>query len=1352
MSQISQIIHSKLDDIYEKNMDEYHFTFINKYFKEVSLVDHHIKSCNYFYDIGLPKVFKDTNPIRYYAQKLTEDSYKYSARIFIGGKNADKIYYGKPVIFDENNVHYMFPNEARLRNLTYGISIHYDVEIEVDVIENGKIITLDKKLPHEGHYFMGMFPIMLQSNLCILNGLPKETRYHMGECRNDYGGYFIINGKEKVIIPQESFGNNLIYIREVKDNVHDFSVEIRSVSEDISKPRRSLSIRRVKTKSSLTNENLVVFIPDVRQPIPLFILMRALGITSDKEICKMIVHDIHEYSHYIELLRPSIHDAGNIFNQKNALEYIGSCTKNQNIQSAYRCLAYQLLPHVGELNFKAKAYYIGYMVLELLKVINKDEAVTDRDNYKFKRVDTSGKLMEDLFIEYASEMRTEVYKNIDKKLFGNKSNYMNDDIPTDNNYKFMDLFLDEHFTNQRFIEEGFRKAFKGNWGAKAHTKKVGVLQSMNRLTYHTFISHLRLISLDIDVSNKLFGPHLLHGSQWGLLDPIDVGGSVGIDKQLALMTKITNSISIKEAAQWIFNIMSDESVRIIYLEECSHEDIHKFAKIFINGTWVGMIEDPLKFKNIFITNRRLGVIPHTVSFSFQTSSKTIQIFSDGGRLIRPVFYFDNHKPSYEIVKKEALKRTWKQSVYGMLKNNHTDVFESLDMIQGKSREELFNGRVIIEYIDNSEAENSYITSSLDNILNQPKHTYTHLEIHPSVMFGIMGSQVVFPENSALARNDYSCIQGRQAISIYHTNFLNRMDTAGIIINYGQKPLVKSRYTKLINQEEHPYGQNAIVAIMSHTGYNVEDSILFNEGSCKRGLFGITYYSMYETYEETSGRGKSTNEKRIANPTHFKTTSTKPGYFYDSLDDRGIIREGTLINENTIIIGRIEYSTDTPNIIKDVSITSSKGHNGIVDKVYITDNEEGKRIVKVRIREERVPNIGDKFSSRCGQKGTVGTVIRECDMPFTKDGLRPDLIINPHCIPSRMTINQLIECTFGKVGVNKGTSIDCTPFINKGPKNEIIGNMLNQYGYHSTGNEMLYNGNTGEQIESVFFMGPTYYTRLKHMTQDKINHRAGGPRDALTRQTNHGRSKNGGLRIGDMERDCVIAHGMGSFMYDSMMTRGDSYRMAICNHTGTIAIYNRDTDTLYSPMVDGPIGYEKKDNETFIPHLITKYGKQFSIVEVPYCFKLLMQELASMQVHMRLITSDNIDSLTTLGKKSIGDISKFNVTHKERKNLVKYELPLSATNKRILNQMKDQGKDKPIEQLPIIFESSSENTNSNVETKDSEANKLEELKEFDIDELESVTEETENEKSEDVSHDLVSPEVSSDTKKISISTN
>ncbi len=1270
------------------NLDEFHFKFIDKYFKEVSLVNHHIHSCNQFYEEGISKIFRDINPLKY-TQKIKINFEKdeaqdkdekddennkgnYYANIYVGGRNGDKIYYGKPVIFDKTNIHYMFPNEARLRNMTYGISIHYDVEIELTVEQDKtEPIIINKTLPsNNSHFFLGMFPIMLQSNLCVLNGLPRETKYNMGECKHDYGGYFIIDGKEKVVIPQEKFGNNLIYTRKLKSGNYDYSVEIKSVSEDISKPRRTLSIMRMAPSSSKTNGQFHVLIPNVRKPIPLFIVMRALGIISDKDICKVILHNIKYNKKYLETLRPSIHDASVIFNQVNAIEYIGSCTKYVSIQEAYNCLINQFLPHLGEMNFKTKALFLGYMVLELLKVIHKEEKPTDRDNYKYKRVDTTGYLMGDLFREYTTIMYTQIFKKLNTTYFYNKAEYNNEDEITAENCKFINLFKNEFFEEERYIERGFQKAFKGDWGDKSHTKRIGVLQAIDRMTYHTFLSHLRRIDLDIEPSNKLVGPHLLHGSQWGYMDPIDVGGSIGINKQMTLMCKITEHVSIYDVIHWLHKVMdNDKETEISFLEEVEYDDLYNSIKLFINGTWIGIIKNPLKFKVKFISARRAGLISPFISFSFTPQNKTINICSDGGRLVRPIFYIDNGKVSYNNYNKRDIDDlTWSDCVYGLI-NKNRETFMDNSILNGSNKKELIKKMAIIEYIDNSEAETSYISTTIDKIKNKINNEYTHLEIHPSVIFGIMGSQVVFPENTALARNDYSCIQGRQSVSIYHSNYLNRIDNMGIVLNYGQKPLLKSRYTKYINEEEHPYGQNAIVAIMAHTGYNVEDSILFNESSVKRGLFGITYYSMYETYEETETQ-KSKSEKRIANVMKYNVTNIKAGYNYNDLDENGIIKEGTVITDKTVIIGRIEYSKENPDIIRDASIFSSKGHEGIVDKVYITNNEEGRRIAKVRIREERYPNYGDKFASRCGQKGTIGMLIPEENMPFTKDGLRPDLIINPHCIPSRMTINQLVESIFCKVGVSKGCAIECTPFVNKGPKDQLLSNLLNEYGFHSSGNELLYNGMTGEQIESVIYMGPTYYARLKHMTKDKINARARGPRAALTRQTNHGRANDGGIRIGEMERDAVVAYGMSSFMFDSLMTRGDSYRMAICNHSGTIAIYNKDNHNLYSPMIDGPLVFDKVENEKLVPRLITKYGKEFSVVEIPYCLKLLIQELTTMNVQLRLITADNINQLTEINTKTNPTYFHMDYTDFENK---KYELlePTVTSVNNIENQIVPQ---------------------------------------------------------------------------------
>ena len=1232
----------------EIQSDELHFKIIDKYFKENSLVEHQISSCNNFYDIGIKKILNDLNPLTYYSEFSEEKKlHRYNVEIYIGGKEGQLIYYGKPVIYDEGNVHYMFPNEARLRNMNYGISIHYDVEIEFTVYDptfkTSK--TIKKIIPDSAgqgkdmkdHFFLGMFPIMVQSKLCVLNNLPKETRYTMGECRHDYGGYFIVDGKEKVIIPQEKFGDNLIYIREVNDNVHDFSVEVRSVSEDTSKPQRTFAIRRIAPSPSYTNGQIMVFIPNVRKPIPLFIVFRALGIISDKDICKMIVHDLDKYSHYLSSLVPCVHDAGKIFNQMNALEFIGSFTKVKTIKESYNILINYLLPHVGEMNFRTKALYIGHMVFELLKVIHKDQPVTDRDSFKYKRVDNTGYLMKELFLEYANIMYAEVYKKIDKELFYNKSTYIDEGEPVDDNYLFMNLFNAKHFIEERYIEDGFKKAYKGNWGAKSHTKRVGVLQSINRLSYNSFMSHLRKINLDIDSSAKIVKPHMLHGSQWGVIDPVDTpdGGSVGFHKHMAIMCKITQHISVPEVIEWFTTNVKDDSIKIHFLEECDHNDMATYTKIFINGIWLGIVKDPYKLKKTFRESRLIGLIPSVVSFSFDILSNRIEIYSDEGRLTRPLLYFDEQNISYKDINIDKIN--WTQLVKGRVIETRTgakEVFHKIDILKGPSSgpRELAKNKAILEYIDTSEAETLYITSTIDI---KPGHTYTHCEIHPSLILGIMGNQIIFPEHNQLPRDVFSCGQSKQAVSLYHSNFFNRIDKMGVILNYGQKPICRSRYLNYLNEEQHPYGENAIVAIMCHTSYNVEDSILINESAVKRGLFNTTYYNMYETYEETSASQTSnTNEKRIAYVLDYNLQKTKPGYNYNELDKMGLIKPNTLVDDKTVLIGKISYPKNNPTTVVDDSIFPKKGQLGYVDKTYITENDEGRRIAKVRIREDRKPAVGDKFASRAGQKGTIGVLIPEENMPFTKDGIRPDLIINPHALPSRMTIGQLVESIFGKMACIKGCGIDSTAFLNKGPKDKIIGEILNQYDYHSSGNELMYNGMTGEQIESSIFIGPTYYMRLKHMVKDKINYRARGPRTLMTRQTNHGRANDGGLRIGEMERDGVIAHGMSTFLYDSLMNRGDAYKVAICNHTGTLAIYNKETDHFYSPLVDGPIQYDVLDKNTYIPNLITKYGKEFSIVEIPYSFKLLMQELTSMNVQMRLITADNIEQLTKEGDRRI----------------------------------------------------------------------------------------------------------------------
>jgi hypothetical protein len=522
----------------------------------------------------------------------------------------------------------------------------------------------------------------------------------------------------------------------------------------------------------------------------------------------------------------------------------------------------------------------------------------------------------------------------------------------------------------------------------------------------------------------------------------------------------------------------------------------------------------------------------------------------------------------------------------------------------------------------------------------------------------------------LPRNLVSTGQSKQAASIYHTNYRVRMDKTAVVLNYGQSPLVQPRYLEWIHRNENPYGENAIVAIMCYTGYNVEDAVLINEAALQRGLFQTTYFTTYEAHEEdgTGSAGPTkvkefTNVEQVIRTGGTVVVGLKPGYDYSQLDAYGLVRAGTPVDDKTILIGLTATTAEAGpsgggNVDRryDMSKGAKKGQVGYVDQTFMSEDETGRRLAKVRLLEQRTPAIGDKFASRVGQKGTIGMVIPEADMPFTKDGLRPDIIVNPHALPSRMTVGQLVESITGKACAMMGGIGDCTAFDQKGSKIGVFGELLTKSGFHSSGNELFYNGMTGEPIESEVFVGPTYYMRLKHMVKDKINYRALGPRAHLTKQPVGGRANDGGLRIGEMERDSVLAHGMAAFVTESMMERGDKYRLAICNRTGMIAIYNPDKNVFLSPVAEdhparfiqsplagagrslppnddgSPVagGINSRQDEA-APHIetVSRFGRDFSVVCIPYALKLLIQELQTMNVQMRLITEDNIQQLSRL---------------------------------------------------------------------------------------------------------------------------
>jgi DNA-directed RNA polymerase II subunit RPB2 len=1282
-------------------MDEGNISWklIDKYFTDNpnNLVSHHLESYNEFFKNGIHRIFRENNPIRFIEREdeTTNFSTKRSeCMLYLGDKDGSKIYFGKPIIYDDYHSHFMYPNDARLRNMTYGTTIHYDVVVDfiyyVGDEKREHQITLKK-------IYLGRFPIMLQSDLCILKSLDKNVRFNMGECRNDYGGYFIIDGKEKVIISQEKFADNMLYIKSNKDDdTYSHSAEIRSVSEDTSKPIRTTSVKIVAPSASYSNNQIVISVPNVKKQVPLFILMRALGVTSDKDIIKYCLLDLNKNEDYIDLFIPSIHDANKFFTQQLALEFIAELTKRGTISGVLEILSDYFLPHIGELNFLDKAYFVGYMVYRLLKVFTKEEKPTDRDNFRFKRVELSGSLIYDLFREYYLIQKKDITRKIDEEYYYHKGSYKEDDTLSrkekkdlktkakstrasveEENNKYKDNFIGlieanfKNFFKDRIVEQGFKKAFKGNWGAEAHTKRLGAVQDLNRLSWYTFISHLRKINLPLDSSAKVVGPRLLNSSQWGFIDPIDTpdGGNIGLHKHMSITTYITSGSSAFPIIKWL---RVNTPLKVIL--ECSPEQLASSSKVFVNGSWIGVIDNPISREGrelglveLLKLYRRNGIIPVYTSISFDFERNEVHIYTDAGRLSRPIYYMDDNTASYkrqdviDLLNKGTI--TWEQIISGFKDKNdekfftkNNKLYNVIELYPDFSKENVYQNlkkyKSVVDYIDTAEEETALIAINRENL--KKSKWYTHLEIDPSLILGIMCNLVIYPENNPVTRSSFSCGQSKQAVSVYHSNYQMRIDKMGVVLNYGQTPLIKSRYLEYINNEEQPYGVNAIVAIMSYTGYNVEDAILINESSIKRGMFRTTYYSMYEAREESS-KITGMNNSRFANIEKNNVIGKKPGYDYSYLDEHGLVKENTELNDKIIVIGKINSNLENKDVWIDDSVKTKKGQLGYVDKSFITLGEEGFNVAKVRIREERLPAIGDKMASRSGQKGTIGLIIPEEDMPYTKDGLKPDLIINPHAIPSRMTIGQIVESLFGIVCVTYGGYGDCTAFQVKGANYSTYGPLLVKQGFNSTGNHIMYNGMTGEQLSADVYMGPTYYMRLKHMVKDKINYRARGPNTSLTRQPVQGRANDGGLRIGEMERDGVLAHGMSYFLNESFMVRGEKsdYYLAVCNKTGAVAIYNESRNLFLSPLADGPIKFSTNPDGSQNIKNLSRFGRSFSILRVPYSFKLLIQELQVMNVQMRIITDENIDQLLSMSYSNNAE-KLMNFSYHNKKNKLNYE--------------------------------------------------------------------------------------------------
>ena len=1148
-------------------------------------VRHQIESYNYFVNNQIQSTIDMFNPVTIRSeQDYIKEFDKYSLELIL---SFDNFHLYRPSIHENNGAtKLMFPQEARLRNFTYASAMTLDLNIKI-IKRHGNememVETIHKKIPK---IHIGKMPIMLKSSICVLQQYNHLDTKITGECSMDAGGYFIINGSEKTIIPQERAAENKVYCFNIQKNNNKWSwlAEIKSIPDFKCISPKQISIT-IATRNNGFGHPLFVQIPRIKQPIPLFVVFRALGIISDQEICDKIILDRNDETMKKMLygIKASVVDGNKFLTQEECVEHITSHVMytplNMEKEEGARkkreftvnVIENDLFPHC-----KTKAqriYFLGYMANKLLKTSFGWLKIDDRDSYTNKRLDLAGTLLNNLFRNYfnklVKDMSKQIIREINNGSWRSTDNYLNI-INKTNIYKII---------KSTTIENGIKRALAtGDFGIKnTNSNKVGVAQVLNRLTYVSSLSHSRRINTPIDKSGKLIPPRKLHNSQWGYICPAESpeGAPIGVVKNLAYMAHIT----IRSNSDLLYELSEPY---ILKIEDFESKNLFGKVKIFINGCWLGVVKDPEAYYKFMKLKKYQSILNIYTSIVFDYQKKEIRICNDAGRLTRPLLKVKDNKLllTSDINKLlQQKKLTW------------DDLFVDHHFKES-----------VIEYIDPEEQNYSMISMFPKDLKKQVgKNTYnnhSHCEIHPSTILGLLASCIPYPDHNQSPRNTYQCAMGKQAMGVYVTNYTHRMDKTAYVLSYPSRPLVDTRVMNFVKLNKIPSGTVVIVAIMSYSGYNQEDSVIFNQDALDRGLFSATLYHT-EKDEDKKIHG---DEEIRCRPDTSKTKGMKFGN-YEKLNNNGIVPENTLIENKDIILGKVipikENRNDHTKVIKynDQSRSYKTKEETYIDKNYINRNGDGYNFAKVRIRTYRKPVIGDKFSSRHGQKGTIGNTLRHEDMPTTADGIVPDIIINPHAIPSRMTIGQLKETLLGKILLDLGMYGDGTSFTDYPVKD--ICKLLAKSGYESHGNEVLINGMTGEQLETNIFIGPAFYQRLKHMVKDKQHSRSHGPMVNLTRQPHEGRARDGGLRFGEMERDCMVSHGCSRFTKGRMYDASDKFVVYSCNKCGLMAIFN---------------------NEKNIHHCKTCDNRSdFSRCNIPYACKLLFQELITMNIAPRIIT-------------------------------------------------------------------------------------------------------------------------------------
>ena len=1042
------------------------------------------------------------------------------------------VYVGKPCIDEDMVPKGVTPQTCRLRDFTYAAPICVDVEYV-----RAREIVSRRGVP------IGKMPIMLRSSHCVLANATERELVGLGECPLDPGGYFVVRGVEKVILSQEQMSKNRIIVEH--DSKGNLCANVTSSTHET----------KSRTVVYLRNGKFMLKHNSFTDDVPLLAVVKGMGMESDQEFVQLVGADADTASALSGSLEETARNG--IFTQSQALAYLAKKARlrtkwTKNVQDETRdVLANLVLSHipVTRYNFRPKLMNLALMVRWVL-LAAQSGAVDDKDYYGNKRLELAGQLMsilfEDLFKKYVSDLKRYADSNLSKANLATR-------------------FDIQKYLTSTSITNGLNHALStGNWSLKRFKmERAGITQVLSRHSYIAALGHMTRVSSQFEKTRKVSGPRSLQGSQWGMLCPSDTpdGESCGLVKSLALLTHITSDDFASPVRALAYNLGVEDACLL------GGEDIHRDDAwiVFHNGQILGIHTSPQWFLRMFRLLRRRGRIGEFVSVHLNLAQKTIHIASDGGRLCRPLIIVERGRP--------------------LVTQDHIDELEN-----GLRTFDDFVRDGLIEFLDVNEENNSFIA------LNEAciSADTTHLEIDPLSLLGVVAGLIPYPHHNQSPRNTYQCAMGKQALGCLASNQQLRIDTIQYLLCYPQVPLVKTKTIDMIGYPKLAAGHAAMLAVMSYSGYDIEDAIILNKGSLDRGFGRCMVMRKY-----------STAIKKYQNQSFDRVVPPDPANARHALLDRdGLCQPGESLEPGSVMVNKLvpmnttdtiaDTASDVPlDAFKPAPLTYKAAYGVVVDKVLVTQNEDDQQIFKICTRSTRRPELGDKFSSRHGQKGVTGYISPQEDMPFTEQGICPDIIMNPHGFPSRMTVGKMIELIAGKAGVLEGRFADGTAFA--GDKIEDISRILVKHGFNYSGKDYLTSGITGEPLSAYVFFGPMYYQKLKHMVLDKMHARARGPTALLTRQPTEGRSREGGLRLGEMERDCLTGYGASSLMMERLMLSSDVFTAYVCKSCGLLA-YKGWCQNCRSAL-------------------------NVCDVRMPYACKLLFMELQSMNITPRLSLSD-----------------------------------------------------------------------------------------------------------------------------------